>query len=268
MRKAKTLSSTDGIVNAEQTSGSCSEHIKTCKGKKSQKKLNNELVQSEQTTGNEHIKTCNKKSLTKKSKDKIVHSKQTTEAEHIKKSKGKGSRKKSKNEIDNLEQTTGACSKDIKSNVHKENSSQKSNDVSKIPQSTVQGKKRKRFPVYWLSSEQEEKDEHNPEKDEKKSGNDKQKPPVSLRERMMDQLKSARFRFINEQLYTQTGSEAVQLFKGDTETGSEAVQLFKGDTDAFNCYHEGFQNQVNKWPTYPVDLIIKQIKAGAITAVI
>ena len=55
-------------------------------------------------------------------------------------------------------------------------------------------------------------------------------------------------RYINQQLYTQTGSEA--------------AQLFKGDKDSFHCYHEGFQNQVEKWPTNPVDIIIQQIKAG------
>ena len=56
------------------------------------------------------------------------------------------------------------------------------------------------------------------------------------------------YRYINEQLYTQTGSEAAKLFTDDQES--------------FHCYHEGFQNQVEKWPTNPVDVIITQIKAG------
>ncbi|CAG2239842.1 RRP8 [Mytilus edulis] len=336
MRKAKTLSSTDEIVHAEQTTGACSEHIKTCKGKSSQKKSKDEIVHSEQTTNAEATKTCKGKSSQKKSKDELVHSEQTSGADHIKISKAKSSKKRSKDEIvhsnkqvskDEIvhsEQTANASSKDIKSHLHKKNSSQKSNDVLKIPQSSKKVKelnkteesvktvpegkktlsdfekfkahktekhnlrddktsKKLPFKVSTLQKvlgesisskdnssstgktetgsqstgnqvDKKEKDENNPEKEEKKSGKDKHKPPVSLRERMMDQLKSARFRFINEQLYTQTGSEAVQLFKGDTE--------------AFNCYHEGFQNQVNKWPTNPVDLIIKQIKAGASTAVI
>ncbi|VDI23137.1 ribosomal RNA-processing protein 8 [Mytilus galloprovincialis] len=351
MRKAKTLSSTDEIVPAEQTTGACSEHIKTCKGKSSQKKSTDEILHLEQTTNAEASKTCKGKSSQKKSKDEIVHSEQTSGADHIKISKVKSSKKRSKDEIvhseqasgdDNIkiskaksskkskdeivhsEQTANASSKDIKSHLHKKNSSQKSNDLSKIPQSSKKVKelskteesvktvpegkktlsdfekfkahktekhnlrddktnKKLPFKVSTLQKvlgesisskdnssstgkietgsqstgnqvDKKEKHVHNPEKEEKKSGKDKYKPPVSLRERMMDQLKSARFRFINEQLYTQTGSEAVQLFKGDTE--------------AFNCYHEGFQNQVNKWPTNPVDLIIKQIKAGASTAVI
>ncbi|XP_071152308.1 ribosomal RNA-processing protein 8-like [Mytilus edulis] len=366
--------------HAEQTTGACSEHLKTCKGKSSQKKSNDEIVHSEQTTNAEASKTCKGKSSQKKSKDELVQSEQTSSADHIKISKAKSSKKRSKDEIvhseqtsgdDNIkiskaknsekrlkdeivhleqtsgadhikiskaknskkrlkdeivhsEQTTNTSSKDMKSHLHKKNSSQKSNDVSKIPQSSKKVKelskteesvktvpegknplsdfekfkahktekhnfrddkasKKLPFKVSTLQKvlgesisqkdnssstgktetgspstgnqvDKKEKHEHNPEKEEKKSGKDKHKPPVSLRERMMDQLKSARFRFINEQLYTQTGSEAVQLFKGDTE--------------AFNCYHEGFQNQVNKWPTNPVDLIIKQIKAGASTAVI
>ncbi|XP_052103242.1 ribosomal RNA-processing protein 8-like isoform X2 [Mytilus californianus] len=294
MRKAKTLSTNDGIVHAEQTT--VAKPIKTCKGKSSQKKSN----------------------------DEIVHS------EHIKKSKGKSPKKKSNNEIVQSEQTTGVFSEDVKTHtrINKENSSQKkSNDVSKLQQSNkkakelskteepvkivsegkkslsdfekfkahktekhnfrddMQTKTNKKLPfkvstlqkVLGDSSsskdnssstgkietgskstvnqvDKKEKAEHNPEKDANTPEKDKHKPPISLRERMMDQLKSARFRYINEQLYTQTGSEAVQLFKGDTE--------------AFHCYHEGFQNQVNKWPTNPVDLIIKQIKAGASTAVI
>ncbi|XP_076117237.1 uncharacterized protein LOC143085003 [Mytilus galloprovincialis] len=323
MRKAKTLSSTDEIVHAEQTTGACSEHLKTCKGKSSQKKSKDELVHSEQTSGTDHIKISKAKSSKKRSKDEIVHSEQTSGTDNITTIKGKSS-KKSKDEIVHSEQTTNTSSKDIKSHLHKKNSSQKSNDVLKIPQSSKKVKelnkteesvktvpegkktlsdfekfkahktekhnfrddkesKKLPFKVSTLQKvlgesisskdnssstgktetgsqstgnqvDKKEKHEHNPEKEEKKSGKDKHKPPVSLRERMMDQLKSARFRFINEQLYTQTGSEAVQLFKGDTE--------------AFNCYHEGFQNQVNKWPTNPVDLIIKQIKADASTAVI
>ncbi|KAH9507788.1 25S rRNA (adenine645-N1)-methyltransferase [Bulinus truncatus] len=59
-------------------------------------------------------------------------------------------------------------------------------------------------------------------------------------------LKSARFRYINEQLYT--------------STGSEALAMFRTDQDAFKVYHEGYENQVSKWPVNPLDIIIKQIK--------
>ncbi|XP_052793578.1 ribosomal RNA-processing protein 8-like [Mya arenaria] len=69
----------------------------------------------------------------------------------------------------------------------------------------------------------------------------------TLLEKSRDRLSAARFRYLNEQLYT--------------STGKEALDLFKKDRDAFSVYHEGFQGQVEKWPTNPVDIIIKQIKS-------
>ncbi|XP_062577493.1 ribosomal RNA-processing protein 8-like [Saccostrea cucullata] len=70
--------------------------------------------------------------------------------------------------------------------------------------------------------------------------------PQSLKERLMEQLNSARFRYINEQLYTHSGHEAQEMFEEDEE--------------AFQVYHQGFQTQVNKWPVNPVDMIIQDIK--------
>ncbi|XP_059150746.1 ribosomal RNA-processing protein 8-like [Physella acuta] len=61
-----------------------------------------------------------------------------------------------------------------------------------------------------------------------------------------EKLKSARFRYINEQLYSCTGRDA--------------LTMFKADRDAFSVYHEGYENQVSKWPVNPVSVIIKQIK--------
>lgn len=66
-----------------------------------------------------------------------------------------------------------------------------------------------------------------------------------LKERMMSRLTSARFRFINEQMYR--------------STGSEAAEMFAHDKDAFTVYHVGFQSQVSKWPTNPVDKMIDYI---------
>ena len=60
-------------------------------------------------------------------------------------------------------------------------------------------------------------------------------------------LKSSRFRFLNEKLYTQTGSESLKMFKGD-----DGVHTFK-------AYHEGYAEQVKKWPIDPLDLIIRYI---------
>lgn len=71
--------------------------------------------------------------------------------------------------------------------------------------------------------------------------------PESLLEKSRRRLNAARFRYLNEQLYTTTGSEAFQMFRKDKE--------------AFEVYHDGFQGQVEKWPVNPVDLIIDSIKS-------
>lgn len=60
------------------------------------------------------------------------------------------------------------------------------------------------------------------------------------------QLRSARFRFINQTLYK--------------SSGAEAFKTFKGDRAAFEVYHEGYSQQVQQWPENPVDIIIKYLK--------
>ncbi|KAJ8726727.1 hypothetical protein PYW08_015124 [Mythimna loreyi] len=67
----------------------------------------------------------------------------------------------------------------------------------------------------------------------------------NLRERMLERLKAAQFRYLNEKLYT--------------SSGSEAQQLFQSDPTAFETYHQGYQLQVKKWPVNPLDVIVKKI---------
>ncbi|XP_020293029.1 ribosomal RNA-processing protein 8 [Pseudomyrmex gracilis] len=69
---------------------------------------------------------------------------------------------------------------------------------------------------------------------------------LPLRERMMAQLRSSRFRFINETLYKNHSSESKQYFKKDSED--------------FQAYHEGYKQQVKQWPVNPLDVIISSIK--------
>ncbi|XP_068627762.1 ribosomal RNA-processing protein 8-like [Battus philenor] len=66
-----------------------------------------------------------------------------------------------------------------------------------------------------------------------------------LRDRMLERLKAAQFRYLNEKLYT--------------SSGTEAQSLFKSDPMAFQTYHEGYQQQVKKWPVSPLDVIVKKI---------
>jgi ribosomal RNA-processing protein 8 len=63
---------------------------------------------------------------------------------------------------------------------------------------------------------------------------------------LKDSLKGARFRFLNEKLYS--------------ITSQEAVNHFKKNPDDYKHYHEGFRAQVAHWPSNPVDLIIRKIR--------
>ena len=63
-------------------------------------------------------------------------------------------------------------------------------------------------------------------------------------------LKSSRFRFLNEKLYTQSGSQSFKMFKNDRD-----------GMDTFKTYHEGYAEQVKKWPMDPLDLIIRYVNS-------
>ncbi|XP_068718002.1 uncharacterized protein [Montipora capricornis] len=77
---------------------------------------------------------------------------------------------------------------------------------------------------------------------------------LTVSEKMTKQLESSRFRWINEQLYT--------------TTGEEAVALFSEDPSLFDIYHRGFTNQVGLWPVNPVDMIIQWLRKRASSDVI
>ncbi|XP_031334744.1 ribosomal RNA-processing protein 8 isoform X2 [Photinus pyralis] len=69
---------------------------------------------------------------------------------------------------------------------------------------------------------------------------------LPLHERMVEKLKAARFRYLNEQMYT--------------NTGKEAKQYFDGDINAYKAYHDGYRLQVSRWPINPIDIIISKVK--------
>lgn len=69
---------------------------------------------------------------------------------------------------------------------------------------------------------------------------------ASLRCRMEQRLEAARFRYINEVLYTSSSGEAKRMFSQDPQ--------------AFGVYHKGFTAQVQRWPANPVDAIIAYIQ--------
>ncbi|NXF40136.1 RRP8 protein, partial [Nyctibius bracteatus] len=69
---------------------------------------------------------------------------------------------------------------------------------------------------------------------------------AALRARMEERLLAARFRYINQQLYTCTSREAARLFQSDPE--------------AFDIYHRGFAQQVGRWPENPVHRIVRYLR--------
>ena len=72
-------------------------------------------------------------------------------------------------------------------------------------------------------------------------------PPTltPLQQKMKQKLSSARFRHINEVLYTSPSDSSLALFREQPEMYQE--------------YHVGFRRQVEAWPENPVDIFIKQL---------
>ena len=68
-----------------------------------------------------------------------------------------------------------------------------------------------------------------------------------LQRKFRDKLDGARFRSLNEKLYTCKGQEA--------------FDMFQGDPSLFTVYHEGYRKQVESWPENPLDHIIAWIRA-------
>ena len=68
-----------------------------------------------------------------------------------------------------------------------------------------------------------------------------------LADKVAKKMSGARFRWINEKLYTCTSTDAVKFF-------SEDPQLF-------TLYHEGFREQVHQWPLNPLDNLIEYVQA-------
>ncbi|KAI1767373.1 methyltransferase-domain-containing protein [Hypoxylon sp. FL1150] len=67
-----------------------------------------------------------------------------------------------------------------------------------------------------------------------------------LQAQMREKLVSARFRHLNETLYTKPSADAFQLF-------ADAPEMFQE-------YHEGFRRQVDVWPENPVDGYIEDVR--------
>lgn len=121
---------------------------------------------------------------------------------------------------------------------------QESLDVKK------KNKRKRKHETAEENSNQQSSDGVTPEKKLKKVTidpvTDSHTTPSSFGDKLRESLKGSRFRFLNEQMYKQSGQNSLQDFKDD-ET-------------AFEAYHEGYRHQVTQWPMNPLDRIIKNIK--------
>lgn len=71
-----------------------------------------------------------------------------------------------------------------------------------------------------------------------------------LQRTMRDKLTSARFRHLNQTLYT--------------TPSSHSLSLFTQNPTFFNEYHEGFRRQVGVWPENPVEGFVRDVRARAV----
>ncbi|RUP47814.1 methyltransferase-domain-containing protein [Jimgerdemannia flammicorona] len=79
---------------------------------------------------------------------------------------------------------------------------------------------------------------------------------TSLQQRMRKKLSGARFRWLNEQLYTTSGNKSFELFREKPEMFEEVRRPFQ----SVPFYHAGFRSQVSSWPTNPVDVLIENLR--------
>ncbi|KAJ3485512.1 hypothetical protein NLG97_g6798 [Lecanicillium saksenae] len=136
--------------------------------------------------------------------------------------------------------------------------------VSKKPAEPVQkqqgeGKKSKDKKDKKDKRKKNDKHADDDENDESQTAADaqEQKPVVipapaqpkltPLQAAMREKLVSARFRHLNETLYTKPSEESFSLFQDSPEM--------------FDEYHEGFRRQVKVWPENPVDSFLQDIRS-------
>ncbi|KNC84953.1 hypothetical protein SARC_02844 [Sphaeroforma arctica JP610] len=80
------------------------------------------------------------------------------------------------------------------------------------------------------------------------------KKKMSKLDKARAKLDGAKFRWLNEQLYTMHSDKA--------------VEMMKDSPDLYELYHKGFRNQVKTWPSNPVNVLIKYIRTLPTNSVI
>lgn len=122
-----------------------------------------------------------------------------------------------------------------KNNANVNNTKKQSNGNKKLQKKHIHNTKKMQKSIQLSNKNQKHKQKLATDKHEKDFSED-----------LVDRLKASRFGFINEELYT--------------TTGDEAIKVFNQDDSAFKTYHEGYRKQVEQWPLNPLDRIINSVK--------
>ena len=131
---------------------------------------------------------------------------------------------------------------------------QPSKEESEKPAVTKKSKKEKKDKKDKAKSSQASQSDEDDASKVKSSAAVTKQPPLPpappkltpLQASMREKLISARFRHLNETLYTKPSEEAFDLFNDSPEM--------------FEEYHEGFRRQVKVWPENPVDSFLQDIR--------
>ena len=93
----------------------------------------------------------------------------------------------------------------------------------------------------------------------------------SLADEAREKLTASRFRYLNEQLYTQPSNAAVKLFSSDSTLFDAYHQVSYAETLYFLCCQnqfQGYQHQAKQWPLDPLNVIVTDLLRQESKAVI
>lgn len=148
-----------------------------------------------------------------------------------------------------------------KSSNHNENGKKKNNNntspSSQDTSSNIKNKKTQPATTTWSNSSSSQQYQQNSNKQiqQGKGESGKAKGGLSsLQTTFKKKLEGAKFRMINEQLYTSRGEKSFETFQSDPKL--------------FDIYHEGFREQASHWPDNPLTIIINWLKTKHPKAII
>ncbi|CAF0779379.1 unnamed protein product [Adineta steineri] len=149
---------------------------------------------------------------------------------------------------------------ELKKHINRELQQQKQQQQPQQQQSIIPKQSRKN--KYYLMNHPELKDvikplptktkkrKHESDEEQKKSEPPTKKPceisKPSICDKLVSNMITSRFRYLNEKLYTSSSIEAQNMFKKDPQS--------------FHAYHQGYATSMSRWPDQPLDEIIAYIR--------